>query len=98
MNANKREAAAPEATRANLTSRENSLRKGGHDVPEADVRRRFLLSVRSFFTHYLSLLDEALLFHAGVRPPRLVARWTHGAATIFNPDIYERIKKQNETG
>lgn len=72
------------------------VRKGGHDVPEADVRRRFQPSLRNFFGRYLPLADQALLFHAAVAPPQLVARWTRGALTIFEPGIYEQIQKQTE--
>jgi predicted ABC-type ATPase len=74
------------------------VRKGGHDVPEADVRRRFRPSLRNFFSRYLPLADEALLFNAASNAPRLVARWTRGAVTILEREFYERIQKQNEIG
>jgi predicted ABC-type ATPase len=45
------------------------VRKGGHDVPEADVRRRFLPSLHNFFTLYLPLADEVLLFQAVTHSP-----------------------------
>jgi len=70
------------------------VRKGGHDVPEADVRRRFLPSLRNFFSLYLPLADEALLLEAAVRPPRLVARWNGTHAVIVKPETYEQIQKQ----
>ena len=70
------------------------VRMGGHDVPEEDLRRRFLPSLRNFFALYLPLADEALLFHAGGRPPRLLARWREASAVIVEPKIYERIQKQ----
>ena len=70
------------------------VRMGGHDVPEEDLRRRFLPSLRNFFTLYLPLADEALLFHAGGRPPRLLARWRGTSVVIIEPKIYERIQKQ----
>jgi predicted ABC-type ATPase len=70
------------------------VRRGGHDVPEADVRRRFLPSLRNFFTLYLPLADEALLFQADSEPPQIVARWDGTQAAILKPDIYEDIQKQ----
>jgi hypothetical protein len=47
-----------------------------HDVPEADLRRRFLPGLRNFFSLYLPLADETLLFifNAAGRPPKLIAR------------------------
>ncbi len=70
------------------------VRKGGHDVPEADLRRRFLPSLRNFFTLYLPLADEAVLFDAAGRPPRLIARWQATSAEIIEPKTYARIQKQ----
>ena len=70
------------------------VRKGGHDVPKADVRRRFLPSLQNFFTLYLPLADEAFLFQAAAPPPQLVARWEGTHAEILKPETYERIRKQ----
>ena len=74
------------------------VRKGGHDVPEADLRRRFLPSLRNFFLLYLPLADEALLFNAAGSPPVLIARWQGPGALLFDKKLYDRIEKQIETG
>jgi len=74
------------------------VRRGGHDVPEADVRRRFLPSLRNFFTLYLPLADEALLFEAASNSPQLVARWNGPHAVIVNPEVYEHIQNQAAPG
>jgi len=73
------------------------VRKGGHDVPEVDLRRRFLPSLRNFFSLYLPVADEALLFNAAGSPPKLIARWQGRAALLIEPAIYDRIQKQIET-
>ncbi len=73
------------------------VRKGGHDVPEVDVRRRFLPSLRNFFALYLPLADETLLFNAAANPPRLVARWEGETPVVRDPRIYERIQTQGQT-
>jgi predicted ABC-type ATPase len=70
------------------------VRKGGHDVPEADLRRRFLPSLRNFFLLYLPLADEALLFNAAGSPPKLIARWQGRTALLIEPELYDRIQKQ----
>ena len=73
------------------------VRKGGHDVAEPDLRRRFLPSLRNFFSLYLPLADEALLFNAAGSPPKLIACWHGRTASIIEPDLYDRIQKQIET-
>ena len=41
-------------------------RKGGHGVPEADIRRRFDRSLRNFWTAYRFLADDwAVMYNAG---------------------------------
>ncbi|MEI7732576.1 MAG: AAA family ATPase [Verrucomicrobiota bacterium] len=74
------------------------VRKGGHDVPEADLRRRFLPSLQNFFSLYLPLADEALLFNAAGIPPQLVARWKGQTALLIKPELYDHIQKQIEAG
>ena len=70
------------------------VRGGGHDVPEPAVRRRFLPSLRNFFSLYLPLAEEAFLFQAAVRPPQPVARWSGPELLIYNQLLYERIQEQ----
>lgn len=73
------------------------VRKGGHDVPEADLRRRFLPSLRNFFSLYLPLADEALLFNAAGSPPQLIARWKGRTELLIEPELYDHIQNQIET-
>ena len=70
------------------------VRKGGHDVPAVDVRRRFLPGLQNFFALYLPLADEALLFQAAFRPPRLVASWKRGSIVVSDSKIYAQVQKQ----
>jgi predicted ABC-type ATPase len=67
---------------------------GGHDVPERDVRRRFIPSLVNFFRRYRPLADEALLFDAASHPPRLIARWAAGEKDVINQKMYEAIERQ----
>ncbi len=74
------------------------VRKGGHNVPELDLRRRFFPSLQNFFSLYLPLADEALLFNAASHPPQLVARWQGRVAWRLEPELYEHIQSQIKTG
>ena len=80
--------------RTSLRRVRQRVRVGGHDVPSTDVRRRFLPSLQNFFNLYLPLSDEALLFQAAYRPPRLVASWKGENCVIKNPKVYARIRSQ----
>jgi len=50
---------------------------GGHNVPEADLRRRFAVSLLNLFTIYRPVLDYWRLHAASTSSPRLIA---HGSA------------------
>ena len=49
------------------------VRKGGHDVPEADVRRRFSRSLRYFVKNYVPLAHRWAVWDNQTSPPRLLA-------------------------
>jgi predicted ABC-type ATPase len=49
------------------------VRMGGHDVPEADVRRRFERSRRHWLEDYLPLADEWGAWDNQTPPPRQIA-------------------------
>lgn len=86
--------ASPEMHLARVRAR---VRKGGHDIPEADVRRRFDQS-RLQLIELLPVLTELKVFdnsheadpHAGQAPqPRLVLHWQRlpgQAPTLLAPD------------
>ena len=41
------------------------VRAGGHDVPEPDIRRRFMRSIRNFWSIYRELADSWVLLYNG---------------------------------
>lgn len=62
--------------------------KGGHDVPEVDVRRRFSRSIENFLNHYRSLADAWILFDNSKIPPAEVAFAKEGELRIIDADAY----------
>lgn len=69
------------------------VRKGGHDVPLADLHRRFRPSLANFLGLYLPLADSAMLHDASLHPPQLAATWEKGNRTFTDPEKYERIQQ-----
>ena len=47
--------------------------RGGHDVPEAVVRRRFDRSIRNFLTYYRTLADSCTVFDNSDATPTAIA-------------------------
>ena len=50
-----------------------SVLKGGHDVPEPVVRRRFGRSIKNFFVEYRPLADSWYLFDNSSKTPAVIA-------------------------
>jgi len=61
----------PEIALKRIASR---VKEGGHGVPAADVRRRFVRSWRNFENVYRPLSDAWWLYDANVHPPVLLER------------------------
>lgn len=70
------------------------LRRGGHEVPEAIVRRRFVAGLRNLFSVYMHAVDAWTIYdNADVVSPRLVASRAFGAATVIaDPQAWESLK------
>jgi predicted ABC-type ATPase len=63
---------------------------GGHDVPEATVRRRFARGLANFHRIYRSVADRSWLLDGSGVPPRLVADSESGSAIAApDPDVDE---------
>ena len=69
--------------------------KGGHNVPEADVRRRFDRSLRNFLVDYRPLADSWILFDNS-RKPSIVALARRDALRIIKSDIYKALVARYE--
>ena len=71
---------------------ENRVRRGGHSVPERDIRRRFARGVRNLLTEYHALVDTWSLFDNSAREPRLIARANGGDILEFDAPLYRKIR------
>ena len=63
--------------------------EGGHDIPEAIVKRRFDRSVRNFLTEYRGLANSWFLFDNSDATPVVAAFEREGSLHIMNPELYE---------
>jgi len=67
------------------------VRKGGHDVPAADVCRRFERSLRNLVREYLPLADEWRILDNSGSLPRLVADGTPVGTRVLDETIFSAI-------
>ena len=77
-----------------LSRIKDRVSEGGHDVPEADVRRRFDRSIKNFLELYRPLGDSWFLFDNSLRTPAAIALEEHGRLRIIKPDTYKALVAQ----
>jgi predicted ABC-type ATPase len=77
-----------------LSRIEARVLQGGHDVPEADVRRRFDRSIKNFLESYRPLGDSWYLFDNSLGTPAPIALEEGGRLRIMKPDTYKALVAQ----
>jgi predicted ABC-type ATPase len=80
-----------EAVDVTLSRIKERVLKGGHDVPEAVVRRRFDRSVRNFFREYQALVDSWYLFDNTGTNPVPIAFKKRRQLRIMNRKRYDTL-------
>jgi predicted ABC-type ATPase len=68
--------------------------RGGHDVPEPVVRRRFNRSSRNFLLQYRELVDSWVLFDNSGKVPSVVALEDQEGVRIIERSIYSGLIKR----
>lgn len=71
------------------------VRLGGHNVPEAIVRRRFNKGLRNLFHSYRSLLDSWLILDNSTDRPRVIAGEDQGVLHISDKETYALLTKED---
>lgn len=67
---------------------EERVRKGGHNVPEADIRRRFNRSKQNFWSIYRHLVDEWHLFYNSVKGFQKVASGIGATYNTMDDELF----------
>lgn len=71
------------------------VQRGGHDVPELVVRRRFEAGLRNFFGLYQTLADTWQIFDNSADAPRLVAAGRIGKPpTVVDAEAWAQLQRR----
>lgn len=68
--------------------------RGGHNVADEDVKRRFDKSIGNFFKLYRPLFDSWNMFDNSTTTPRLIAKEERGKLDIVDKDAFDQIIKK----
>jgi predicted ABC-type ATPase len=65
--------------------------QGGHNIPEAVVRRRFERSIRNFLVYYRSLADGWIFYDNSAAVPAIIASEEHGQLRVTDTKRYNDL-------
>lgn len=68
------------------------VHRGGHSVPDHDIRRRFDRGLRNLLTEYHPLVDTWAIFDNSGSQPRVIARAAGGEITEYDAPLFAKIK------
>lgn len=69
------------------------VREGGHNVPDAVVRRRFAKGLSNLFRVYRPLLDSWTIFDNSSEEPCVIASEADGELRVANQELHDRIQR-----
>lgn len=67
------------------------VEQGGHQVPEADVRRRYARTLPNLLRFYREFSDTLHCFDNSGEEPLLIFKEEAGIVTVFNPETFNRL-------
>ena len=68
--------------------------KGGHDIPEDIIRRRYISGINNFFSLYASEVDYWAVFDNSENPRTMVAKGGHNRAIIvLKESLYTKLQR-----
>ena len=68
--------------------------QGGHNVPIADIKRRFERSTEKFFKQYRLLADKWILFNNAESKPRIIAKKQNAHIDVIDQELFDAITKK----
>ena len=82
-----------EDVEVNLGRIKERVSKGGHNIPEADARRRFPRSASNFLSVYSLLADEWQIFDNTLLHIRRVAEQNSNGIQVFDETLFNKLKQ-----
>jgi predicted ABC-type ATPase len=66
--------------------------KGGHNIPEAVIERRFMLGIRNLF-EFIQIVDRWRVYRNEISPPEKIAEGERDRMNnILNLDVWKKLR------
>jgi predicted ABC-type ATPase len=71
----------------------NRVRQGGHNIPEATIRRRFQAGIHNLFRLYAPIVNSWHVLDGSRLPPSLIASRSDSVLQTYQPELYQMIHR-----
>lgn len=71
---------------------------GGHDIPQADIERRFYRSLANLFEHYLRAVDRTVCFSNESEKQEIIFVQQGDDLEVFGKDVFDAMKEMANHG
>ena len=72
----------------------NRVSQGGHNIPEAIIRRRYQLGISNFAKLYSRLANRWLIYDGSWYPSFKIVGFEGGSITVYNEASFTELKKR----
>ena len=72
------------------------VREGGHNIPEAVVRRRYMRGIANLFELYIPVLSTVCVYDGSSFPPNLIAEFDGEDERVLDYTRWECIQLQGK--
>ncbi|PQO45273.1 zeta toxin family protein [Blastopirellula marina] len=76
----------------------NRVRQGGHNIPEADIRRRYNSGMKRFLNDFAPEADGWQLYDASSIPPQLIAEKATAEVTLYDAQRWQQVNQSAREG
>lgn len=71
---------------------ETRVKEGGHNIPEAVIRRRYNNGLKNFFNIFRTIVDEWMFIENSGEPYKLIAQKTRTKEIVYIDKIWKELK------
>jgi predicted ABC-type ATPase len=87
----------PQAMELTLHRIRERVRLGGHHIPDEDVQRRFLRTVRNLFQYYQAAVNSWVVYDNSGEDFVMIAQRAGGRLDVRNPEAFEALRMLGES-
>lgn len=69
--------------------------EGGHNIPEATIRRRYHRGTDYLFRFFLDICDNYMIVDNSTNSPVYIAEKMNGVETVYSEDLFLTLKNNN---